>query len=1184
MALTRVRAENILDSDFKNSCRATSFTNITLSGGAPNTLDGVTLAANDRILVQGQTITNQNGIYYVSTLGSGSNGTWTRAQDAAQPYSITTGLLVYVNEGTNYGQRFYYVTTIGNIIVGTSNITFANLGSNFSNVTATNITANTAIYSNAYYYGNGLAFGGGGSSIYSNSNVAAYLPTYSGNISAGNITVNGNLFVTGNITTQNYETITQTEYANSIIASGNITAQTANVYASNVVANTGLYGYIATNAQTNITSVGTLSALTVSGTTNLQGTVNAGGTINAATLLATSIGNSASSITGTLQTAAQTNITSVGTLGSLTVTGAVNANTFNGIAVYAGTIGNTGATLTGTLSTATQTNITSVGTLGSLAVTGAVSANTFNGVAVYAGTIGNSGSTLTGTLSTASQTNITSVGTLTSLNSTGTIAAPTVIAGTIGNAGAVLYGTLNSQSASQTNITSTGALTSPSFTTSNGGQVTGYLTGAIGANTANTGTFTTITATTAIHGTISSGSIVGYLNGALGANTPNTVVATSVTTSSGGQITGYHTGAIGANTPNSGVFTTASTSGNLTVGGNLNLTGNVVNITSNVYSQGGIFYGTIPTGFNALYAGQSTFTPLAQTVVQVSDNYNNFAQINHQNSNSGSAASTDYVATADNGTQNDGYIDLGINSSTFAQGTLDRANDGFLYMAGNTTTLGGNLIIGTLAANDIVFGLAGSSPANEFARMRANTNSFVISSTTATTSTSTGALQVRGGVGVAGAVYANNFNGVSLYAGTIGNIGAALVGTLSTNAQPYVTSVGTLTSLTASGNITAQTANAYASYIVANSGLSGTLITNAQPYVTSVGTLNGVVSSGNITAQTANVYAANLVGNTGIYGAQYYWSNGNVFSSGSGGVTLTTSNTAPSSPTAGAQWYQGNTDILYEYIKDATGASYWVDISTRSLISNSVTAGAFTTLSASGNTSLNNYANIYIANGSTSTTSALTIVGNVYGQGGSGYLDFLKLQNTYSAATNPNKFFRVNSTGGIEIVNSAYTNTIFQMQDSGDTTIAGNLTVSGSAGITMPNRPAFRVSGNGASIASTVTVSGGYFVVDYNQGGYLNTSTGYFTAPVAGLYQVNIVVRASANNVPSAQIIVRKTTAIGSVTTSQIMIEYASNTTMNHTGGSTIVKMAVNDTLRFDVTVGTITFDGNDNWSVAYIG
>jgi hypothetical protein len=30
--------------------------------------------------------------------------------------------------------------------------------------------------------------------------------------------------------------------------------------------------------------------------------------------------------------------------------------------------------------------------------------------------------------------------------------------------------------------------------------------------------------------------------------------------------------------------------------------------------------------------------------------------------------------------------------------------------------------------------------------------------------------------------------------------------------------------------------------------------------------------------------------------------------------------------------------------------------------------------------------------------------------------------------------------------------------------------------------------------------------------------------------------------------------------------------------------MAVGDTLKFDVTVGTISFDGNDNWSVAYLG
>jgi hypothetical protein len=57
-------------------------------------------------------------------------------------------------------------------------------------------------------------------------------------------------------------------------------------------------------------------------------------------------------ITGTLQTASQPNITSVGTLGSLDVIGMANAATFSS------------TTLTGTLSTASQPNITSVGTLG----------------------------------------------------------------------------------------------------------------------------------------------------------------------------------------------------------------------------------------------------------------------------------------------------------------------------------------------------------------------------------------------------------------------------------------------------------------------------------------------------------------------------------------------------------------------------------------------------------------------------------------------------------------------------------------------------------------------------------------------------------------------------------------------------------------------------------------------------
>ncbi|GMF49814.1 unnamed protein product [Phytophthora fragariaefolia] len=91
---------------------------------------------------------------------------------------------------------------------------------------------------------------------------------------------------------------------------------------------------------------------------------------------------SATSLSGTIQTAAQPNITSIGTLSSLTLSGGLSAST-----------------LTGTLQTASQPNLISVGALNSLTVAGGLSA-----------------STLAGTLQTAAQPNITSLGDLTNLN------------------------------------------------------------------------------------------------------------------------------------------------------------------------------------------------------------------------------------------------------------------------------------------------------------------------------------------------------------------------------------------------------------------------------------------------------------------------------------------------------------------------------------------------------------------------------------------------------------------------------------------------------------------------------------------------------------------------------------------------------------------------------------------------
>jgi hypothetical protein len=106
MALTRPRYSNIVDTDYKNSVRIVTTTDITLAGGAPSTYDTVTLIAGDRILVAGQSNKTQNGIYKVTTVGTGSNGTWDRAIDASTNDRVTAGFQTYIGEGSYSGQQW----------------------------------------------------------------------------------------------------------------------------------------------------------------------------------------------------------------------------------------------------------------------------------------------------------------------------------------------------------------------------------------------------------------------------------------------------------------------------------------------------------------------------------------------------------------------------------------------------------------------------------------------------------------------------------------------------------------------------------------------------------------------------------------------------------------------------------------------------------------------------------------------------------------------------------------------------------------------------------------------------------------------------------------------------------------------------------------------------------------------
>jgi hypothetical protein len=97
----------------------------------------------------------------------------------------------------------------------------------------------------------------------------------------------------------------------------------------------------------------------------------------------------------------------VGTLGNLTVTGNITAGRVSGNGAGLTNVVADTATTAGTVTTSAQPNITSVGTLSSLSVTGTM--NSGNVTTTF----------ISGTLTTAAQANITSVGTLTSLRVSG---------------------------------------------------------------------------------------------------------------------------------------------------------------------------------------------------------------------------------------------------------------------------------------------------------------------------------------------------------------------------------------------------------------------------------------------------------------------------------------------------------------------------------------------------------------------------------------------------------------------------------------------------------------------------------------------------------------------------------------------------------------------------------------------
>src|SRR5687767_11106944 len=100
----------------KAPCRVATTANITLSG--LQTIDDVTVAAGDRVLVKNQTAAAENGIWVAQSTA------WSRARDFNGSRDAVQGTLVAIHSGTQYARTIWQVSTVNPIYIGTTEISF----------------------------------------------------------------------------------------------------------------------------------------------------------------------------------------------------------------------------------------------------------------------------------------------------------------------------------------------------------------------------------------------------------------------------------------------------------------------------------------------------------------------------------------------------------------------------------------------------------------------------------------------------------------------------------------------------------------------------------------------------------------------------------------------------------------------------------------------------------------------------------------------------------------------------------------------------------------------------------------------------------------------------------------------------------------------------------------------------
>ena len=234
-AATKQYVDNAITGlDFKQSVRATTTANITLSG--TQTIDGVALIAGDRVLVKDQTTANQNGIYVVAA------GSWSRASDAdnSPAGEVTAGMYSFIEEGTTYASSGWVLATANPITLGSTNLSFQQFNGLGQLTAGTGLTKTGSTLS--------ITASGVTAGTYSSMTVDT-----TGRVTAGTnpgyITANQNITVSGDVTGSGTTSMALT------LASSGVTAGTYNNSATAV-------SPITVDAKGRVTAIGTAVTVT----------------------------------------------------------------------------------------------------------------------------------------------------------------------------------------------------------------------------------------------------------------------------------------------------------------------------------------------------------------------------------------------------------------------------------------------------------------------------------------------------------------------------------------------------------------------------------------------------------------------------------------------------------------------------------------------------------------------------------------------------------------------------------------------------------------------------------------------------------------------------------------------------------------------------------------------------------